>query len=144
MGRQSVSIGKAEQRHVTALYRAVGGDVYELGTTRSRGGRCLRCAAFVPNRDMSTRQTPGIPDLLVFLPPRGDQPSVQLWHEVKAGRGRLSPEQQKFRSWCQAAHVEHVTGGVDDAITYLVGHGRLRADQVPHYRLKGAANGRAE
>jgi hypothetical protein len=135
VGKRSVEIGKAEQRAVAALYRTVGGDVYELGTTRSRGGRCVRCAAFVPNRDMTTRQTPGLPDLLVFLPPRGAEPAVQVWHEAKAGSGRLSPAQQKFRSWCQAAHVEHVTGGVDAAIAYLVDHGRLRADQVPHYRL---------
>lgn len=142
MGKRSVDIGKAEQKHVAALYRTVGADVYELGTTRSRGGRCLKCGAFVPNRDMSTRQTPGIPDLLVFLPTRGAEPTLMLWHEVKAGSGRLSADQQKFRSWCQAAHVEHVTGGLDAAIAYLVGHGRLRADQVPHYRLRGAEHGR--
>ena len=55
---------------------------------------------------------------------------------MKAGSGRLSPEQKRFRSWCQAAALAHVTGGLDAAIAYLVDAGRLKAEQVPHYRLK--------
>ena len=133
-GRASQAIGKAEQQHVVALYRSVGAQVYVLGTTRRRGDRCPSCHAFVPNRDHGTHQTPGVADLAVFLPHRSDDPARFLWHEVKAGSGRLSADQVIFRDWCVATGIEHVVGGLDAAIAYLVRIGRARVDQFTHYR----------
>lgn len=139
MGRASQAIGKAEQQHVVALYRSVGAQVYVLGTTRRKGDRCPHCQAFVPNRDHGTHQTPGVPDLAVFLPPKGAEPARFVWHEVKAGSGRLSGDQTIFRDWCTATDSEHVVGGLDAAIAYLVRVGRAKTTQFPHYRteLKG-------
>lgn len=137
MGRTSQAIGKAEQQHVVALYRSVGAQVYVLGTTRRKGDRCPSCHAFVPNRDHGTHQTPGVADLAVFLPHRGaDDPARFVWHEVKAGSGRLSREQAIFREWCTATELEHVVGGLDAAIAYLVRIGRAKTTQFPHYRTE--------
>jgi hypothetical protein len=47
---------RAEQSHIVQLLRTVGGQVYVLGTTRRRGDYA------------GTMQTPGLPDLLAFLP----------------------------------------------------------------------------
>lgn len=127
---------KTEQANVVQLYRSIGATVFVSGTTRRKGDRCPSCKAFVPNRDHGTHQTPGIPDLFVFLPPapRISSTPEPLFHEVKAVGGRLRPEQQQFRERCLDAGVLHVVGGLDAAIEFLVRTGRARTESFPHYR----------
>lgn len=66
---------KAVQAQIVHLLRSIGANVYVLGTTRRKGDH------------QGTMQTPGIPDLYVFLPrlPSGlDNHISTLWVEVKA------------------------------------------------------------
>ena len=95
------------------LLRSVGGQVYVMGTTRRRGDW------------PGTMQTPGIPDLMAFMPSRplvGIAHPILLFVECKADGGRIRPEQAEFRAWCQDAHVEHVLGTLDAVIQWLVKH----------------------
>jgi len=107
---------KTEQANIQNLVRQLGGHVYTLGTRRARV--CGTCGA---PADMSTRQTAGLSDLVVFLPPPpylrvapGERaPWVCLWVEVKGQHGTVSFEQAMFRRFCLAARVPHVVGGLD-------------------------------
>lgn len=112
---------KVEQAHIVRLLRSLGGQVYVLGTHRRRGDH------------PGTMQTPGLPDLIAFLP---RIPGV-LCVEVKSARGRLRPEQAAFRASCLAIGppVYHVVGGLNAVLAQLVALGLLRADQVPAHRL---------
>lgn len=116
---------KTEQAHVVQLLRSIGCRVWVAGTRRPRGDYQGTC------------QTPGLPDLVAFLPPH--QRGV-LFVEVKARGGRLSPDQVEFRKLaldCHAAAlgVHHVVGGLEAVIVYLVSLGLVRAESFPHYRL---------
>lgn len=117
---------KTVQQQVIHLLRDIGAAVYVLGTKRARGDW------------QGTRQTPGIPDLWVFLPPRkvaDHSGPTGLWIEVKADGGRLRPEQESFRYGCQLAGVGHVVGGVDEVVQHLVAGGWVQTNAVAHYRL---------
>lgn len=136
----SVPLEKVEQAHLVQLYESFGGKVYQLGTRRKRGERCPHCKGFVPNTDHGTHQTPGVSDLLVFLPtnPRLRAGSVELvFHEVKRAKGgRLSPDQQAFGEWCIRACQAHVVGGLDAGIAFLISTGRASRTQFAHYRVR--------
>lgn len=121
--RMAVRAEKVEQAQIVQLLRALGGKVYVSGTTRRRGDYA------------GTMQTPGIPDVEVFLP-RRDVPGkrLQLKVECKSERGRLRPEQAEYRELCAQAGVEHVVGTLDAVIAWCVDRGYLRAQDVPHYR----------
>lgn len=110
---------RAAQAAIVRLLAAVGCAVYVLGTTRRRGDY------------HGTMQTPGLPDLFVFLP-RG---LGTLWIEVKAPGGRLRPEQRLFRQRCVEAGQPHVVGGYQAVVDELRRCGLLRDDQVPAYRV---------
>jgi hypothetical protein len=119
---------KAEQAAGVQLLRsACGAHVYVLGHPRPAGDR------------PSTMQTPGLPDVIAFLPvPRTwtvDVPIVLVMWEAKSSRGRLRPEQTTFLELCQAAEVRHVVGDLDALIAWLIEYGFLQRGQVPHYRL---------
>lgn len=125
---------KVEQQHIVQLIRSIGGSVYVLGTRRKRGDFQGTC------------QTPGIPDLYVFLPasprpgPDGAYSSAcALWVEVKAAGGRARPEQQQFQQQCEASQVAHVLGGLDAVIAFLIAGGWIRESSVPHYRRPAEA-----
>ena len=113
------------QRQIVMLLRHVGCQVWVLGTTRPSGDF------------MGTCQTPGTPDLICWLP---RQLGV-MFIEVKAPKGRLSPEQKRFRECAEAVQgqlgsgVHYVSGGVDAVTARLVALGLIRAEQVPHYYL---------
>ena len=107
---------KAVQAQIVSLLRQLGAAVYVLGTKRRRGDY------------QGTQQTPGLPDLCVFIRGR------QLWIEVKAAGGRLRPEQVAFQAQCHTCGVAHVTGGVDEVLAWLVDAGIVKADNVAHYR----------
>jgi hypothetical protein len=111
---------RAEQHHIVTLVRQLGGFVYVLGTTRRR------------HDYPGTMQTPGIADLLVFLPVRGTPHLRQVWIEVKASDGRLSPPQRAFRDRCQRAGVDHLSGTLDAVIAFLTAEGYLRAERQHH------------
>jgi hypothetical protein len=107
---------KTEQEGVKQLLRSVGGEVWVLGTRRRAGDH------------QGTMQTPGVPDLLAFVPPprrRGEPQDglTHVWIEVKSEGGRLRPEQEHFRENCLAARVAHIVGGFDDVLAWLVNRG---------------------
>lgn len=112
---------KAEQRHIVQLTRSIGGEVWELGTTRPGGDFRGTC------------QTPGMSDLVLFVPrlPHGRE---LVFVEVKGQGGRLRPEQEQFRAACLAAGATHLVGGLDTYIEFLVGRGLVKASAFPHYR----------
>jgi hypothetical protein len=94
-----------------------------LGTRRPAGRRCPSCATFVPE-SQGTRQTPGLSDLIAFLP---GVPSAVLFIEQKRARGgRLSEAQQDFRALCECSTAGYVCGTVDDVIAWLTARGYLR------------------
>ena len=133
-----------EVSHIQQLVGVLGGKYYTIGTRRSRGRACPSCGAFVASTDHGTRQTEGLPDLLVFLPasriaPGEAAPPTLVAVEAKAPRGRLSPEQVEFREWCRAARVPHVAGTYDAFIHWCLEHRYLGPRQVPHYRLPAPA-----
>jgi hypothetical protein len=110
MGLESYAKGKAEQRAVESLYRLAGLWVYTLGRPGLAAGK---------RGNRGTMQTPGLPDLLVL------GPGLCIWHEVKAGKARLSLPQRIFGVRWQAAMAPvaqapgitylRVYGGVDAA-----------------------------
>jgi hypothetical protein len=124
---------KAPERYVQAaivkLLRALGAHVYVLGTTRKRGDH------------PGTMQTPGIPDLIVFMPGRNGAPldkrSVHLYIEVKAPGGKPSLPQKMFATLCTDADVVHLLGGVDDVIAWLIDNSYMRPDQVACHHTEG-------
>lgn len=129
---------KFEQQDIAHLLRSIGGKVYTLGTRRPRGKKCPTCATFVAE-SQGTRQTPGVADLLAFLPTRwsgiASGPYRQLMVEAKSEAGSMTPEQKEFRELCLKAGVAHVHGTLDDVIAWLLKEGYLKPSQVPHYRV---------
>jgi len=112
---------KAEQHHIVQLARSIGGQVWVLGTTRRRGDFA------------GTMQTPGVSDLILFVPRRPEGREL-VFLEVKGQGGRLRPEQIQFRECCLAAGATHLVGGLDRFIAFLVERGLVKADAFPHYR----------
>lgn len=116
------------QHHVCQLLSSLGSAVYVMGTKRPKGDF------------QGTRQTPGIPDVMAFVPNRRNPGSyILLFVECKAVGGKLRPEQRTFRENCIAAGQGHVVGGLDDVIAWLLSAGLINASQVPHYRLPQVA-----
>lgn len=136
--RRPVQREKHEQVQVVQLLTSLGGRVYVLGTRRRRGAPCPHCGAFVAEHQ-GTRQTPGIGDVLAYLPPPplGARLNgyVALWVECKAAGGRLSDDQQAFRTFTVGAGIAHVVGGLNDVIAWCLREGYLKPDQVLHERL---------
>jgi len=119
---------KTEQGSILNLIHQLGGKAYVLGTRRAQ--YCGLCGG--RNQDQGTRQTPGIADLYVILPPapttypQPDSPAVPVWIEVKGRNGTLSPDQVAFREHCQRTRHAHIVGGVDEFIDTLTTGGWLR------------------
>lgn len=105
---------RAVQKAVKELFERVGGAVWTLGTVRRKGDH------------PGTMQTPGLPDLWVTLPPTRQSSRLALWFECKRKGGRLSIPQEVFRMECQRVGVNHLVGGVDDAIAFLREGGWLK------------------
>lgn len=116
--RRPVQREKAVQGHIVQLIRSLGGRAYVMGTRRRSGDF------------QGTMQTPGIPDVMAFLPspPRADVDGrTLLFIECKAARGRLRPEQREFQALCHGSNVAHIVGGLDDVIAWLAARGYVRA-----------------
>ena len=118
---------KAEQAQILTLVQALGGIAYVLGTRRAQ--YCGLCGG--RTQDQGTRQTPGIADVFVLLPPTTTTAPeaaglwTPIWVEVKGRGGQLSPDQVLFRARCASAGLVHLVGGIDEVITYLEGRGWL-------------------
>lgn len=113
----------AEQQHIVQLARSLGGRVYVLGTKRKR------------TDFQGTCQTPGVADLVVFLPRRSPREGWQfLFIECKGRGGRLRPEQVMFQELCRWAEVEHLVGGFNAFIAWLAARNYVKAENFPHYR----------
>jgi hypothetical protein len=114
---------------IQQLVGQIGGTVYVLGTKRRK-----------EEKDHGTHQTPGISDLVVFLPRRGRPAGEATEHlvfiEVKSETGELSPAQDAFRAHALAAHVSHVVGTYQDFIDWLIVQGFVREQSLPHYRVR--------
>ena len=113
---------KTEQAQILTLVAAVGGLAYVLGTRRAQ--YCGTCG--VRTTDQGTRQTPGIADLFVLLPPPPRAPAapwVPVWVEVKGRGGTLTPEQLTFRGQCARAGLAHVVGGLDALLDFAAAGG---------------------
>jgi hypothetical protein len=116
---------KNEQASICNLVGQLGGKVYVLGTTRATC--CGVCGS--PNTDPSTRQTEGVADLAVYLPPnprRIDGVWTFLWIECKGRRGVISAPQLIFGQVNQAAHVQYLVGGLDEFVAYLAAGGWVK------------------
>lgn len=118
---------KTEQASIINLVAQIGGVVYTLGSRRAQ--YCGVCGS--RTTDQGTRQTPGISDLLVYLPPApprrvGRAPWVPVWVEVKGKGGTLTAEQVAFRDITTRAGVAHLVGGVDAVVEWLAAGGWIR------------------
>lgn len=78
------------------------------------------CEVWWLSQPGKVKQTPGLPDLLIFGPPGA--PFHAYW-ETKAGRGRLSGAQRRFALHCQRTNVLFGSGGERAARAFL--HARL-------------------
>lgn len=105
---------KVEQQRIVRLLRTLPAAVYTLGTTRRRTDY------------PGTMQSPGVPDLLCFLPRRDVYGARLLMIEVKTARGVLSPAQHIFREQCRLAGIAHVVGPLDAVVAWLTTEGYLR------------------
>lgn len=110
---------KHEQADGIKLLELVGAKVYVLGTRRKRGDH------------QGTMQTPGIPDVLAFLPtpPMLEDGSWKaVWFEFKRAKGgKLSEAQEEFQTYCRAASVDHVVAHGSGAVAdYLKKGGWLK------------------
>lgn len=120
--KRPVADERTEQGSIKNLIAQIGGVVYTLGTVRAVC--CGVCGA--PSSDPTTRQSPGLADLVVYLPPPKRSPArgwTQVWIECKGRGGTLSLEQVAFRELTLAAGIAHVVGGVDEVIEYLTAGG---------------------
>ena len=113
---------KSVQAQGVALLRSLGGAVFVLGTRRPSGDY------------QGTRQTPGLPDVLAFVPHRGSGARTFVAWECKVPGGRVRPEQREFAGLCFEAGVAHVTGDLTALMAWLVEAKFLRADQLPASR----------
>jgi len=114
---------KTEQAGTVKLLTLLGADVYVLGTHRPRGRPCPSCGTFVADHQ-GTCQTPGVSDLIVFLP--GPVPRRVCFIEQKRIGGVLSEPQQRFRDLASDSTALYVAGTMDDVIAWLTDRGYLR------------------
>ena len=116
---------KSEQGSIVNLVAQLNGKVYVLGTRRAQ--YCGICGT--RTTDQGTRQTEGIGDLAIYLPPPTGHRNgawTFVWIECKGRDGTLSEEQVEFRQHNLAAHVQHLVGGLDEFIVFLEAGGWLR------------------
>jgi hypothetical protein len=122
---------KAEQAGTIKLLTMLGADVYVLGTRRPRGRPCPKCGSFVAEH-AGTCQTPGLPDLVAFLP--GPLPRRVCFVEQKREGGRFSADQERFRELVASSPACYVAGTLDDVIAWLTNEGYLGERRFGHGR----------
>jgi hypothetical protein len=90
-------------------------------------------------------QTPGLPDLYLFVPvpvfgetgERVGRRWVGLWWEVKrqGSVSRVRPEQREFQARCVDANVDHGIGPFDAFLAWLMARRVIAPTSVAHYRV---------
>jgi hypothetical protein len=128
---------KVIQRQIRTAALTIGGTVMTLGRP-----------ARADDVHKGTRQTPGLPDLYIFLPqavrdaPHScfQWPAHTLWVEVKrAGtRDTRSKAQKDFAALCAATKTPYLWGDLDTFLHYLLERGYVT--ETAHYR-KGSPHG---
>jgi len=124
---------KHEQASILNLIGQLGGIAYVLGTRRAQ--YCGVCGS--RTTDQGTRQTPGISDLFVILPPaprpfpQSENPWIPVWIECKGKGGTLTAEQVSFRDYCRRAHLVHLVGGVGQVAAWLELGGWIKTARRP-------------
>ena len=88
---------KQVQRDVVKLYRKVG------------------CEVVIFSQPRKTMQTPGIPDLRVYLVRKG----LAWWHETKTPKGKQRLAQGDFQDRAEQCGETYVMGGLEAAIAQL-------------------------
>lgn len=114
--RRNAAAGKGEYEACARLWELAGFKVYRLSQSRA------------------SRQTPGLPDLLLLHPRRG----LAIAHEVKAGNGKLTPDQEWFRFLWTSCRLLHVQGGSEKVYPILeqLGFARLCQTSPTGYILQ--------
>lgn len=143
--RHPVQREKAEQAGIIQLARTLRAEIWVLGTRRGRGKPCPKCGTFVAEHQ-GLRQTPGHPDLLMFLPvlerdlcePSALSRRLVYW-ETKVPGGRLSDEQRAFQACARAAGVECYSGTFDDFVSWTIREGYCRESSFTFERLAAIA-----
>lgn len=116
------TLEKAEQAGTVKLLTMLGADVYVLGSRRRRGRSCPSCGTFVAEHQ-GTCQTPGVADLIVFLP--GPLPRRVCFIEQKRHGGTFSAEQRRFRTLAEGSTALYASGTLDDILQWLKEGGYL-------------------
>jgi hypothetical protein len=98
INERDARLEKDIQRDVYKRYRNFGCEIYWLSQARE------------------TRQTPGVPDLIVFHP----RSATAWYHEVKTPTGTVSPAQLHFLELAAGCGIRVVVGGVNAAEEQLV------------------------
>ena len=100
---------KVEQQLIKAFVKTIGGEVWDTSQGFRGGSR----------RQRTTRITEGLPDLLVFLPPK----AVFFFWEVKGDGGRVTDDQRKFQAFAGRCNVACGIGDFDDFKKFLTQFG---------------------
>lgn len=132
--RRAIQHEKIEQTTGERLLDFIHAAIYRLGTRRPRGRKCSKCGEFVPEHQ-GTRQTPGLPDVLIFLKEPDNRRRLLWWEAKRPGGGKESDDQSTFRELCAAAGIDHCLGDSEALTAWLIEHGYVRTSQLPHYRV---------
>jgi hypothetical protein len=78
--------------------------------------RRFNCQCYWMSQARKTRQTAGVPDLIVF-----NRRARAMWyHEIKTPTGEQSPAQKVFQEQCNACAIYYALGGVAAAEDVLI------------------------
>ena len=123
---------RVEQTNICNLVRSIGGKVCVLGTSRRKGDH------------QGTMQSPGLPDLWIFMPspklPNSHgliDHASGLWWECKSPTGTRSQEQVNFAENCLNTRTPYGYGTLTDFVHYLVAGGWLKRENVNHEHFDG-------
>jgi len=86
----------------------------QIQATIVRLYREFGCKVYILSQARASKQTPGLPDLLIFYR------VVAWWHEVKTPTGKQSADQRDFMANCKNTGVYYVLGGVRAAEDWLI------------------------
>jgi hypothetical protein len=73
----------------------------------------------------------GVPDLIISTPESATRPARMIFMEVKAKRGRLSPEQEAFmRAMTNNGHICRVVRSLEDAMAVFTSYSVIRPARI--------------
>lgn len=103
--RNASILEKQEQAYVVRLFREFGFDVWSLSQPRA------------------SKQTPGLPDLLVT---NSELRLATFWETKRQVGGRFSEHQRRFAASCAATELPYASGDRRDAQRWLIQRGLAR------------------